>query len=102
MPGQLGPAMNPSVASYAEVPKRVSEVQREVERGNSVTKSLDSRIQLLVNRLNSVLRSVAEEDANPAQTRPVLVSHANALSNHNDQLEMMDSYLASILDRLEL
>lgn len=102
MPGQLGQTMNPSAAGYAEVPKRVSEVQREVERGNSVTKSLDSRIQLLGNRLNSVLRSVAEEGANPAQTRPVLVGHASALSNHNDQLEMMDSYLSSILDRLEL
>jgi hypothetical protein len=83
-------------------PARLSEVQEQVQRGQKLTGRLLERVKMLNERLSSVLSSGSGSQAGADSPKPTLVGHANALSNHNDQLEMVDLMLSDILDRLEL
>ena|ERR1700677_220322 len=81
---------------------RLSEVQEQVVRGQKLTERMNDRLKSLYDRLQPVLRQTGSGQLAQEAPKPTLVGHANALSNHNDQLDMMDSGLADILDRLEL
>ena len=94
-----------AVQNSAAAPSRQSEVQQQVERSARVVDNMDKKFAMLSNRLDSVLRSMPtlQEGRKEAPVpKPVLVGHATALSNHNDQLERFDEILSDILDRLEL
>ena len=101
---------NPSAApSYSALagsqnqPARLSEVQQQVERSQAAIERMQEKMKSLFARLQPVLRSTTpSQEGKDAMARPALVGHANALSNHNDQLEQIDMGLAEILDRLEL
>lgn len=83
---------------------RRSEVQEQVERSANLVGRLEDRIKLLNERLSPVLRSTSSmlENGKTSAPRPTLVGHATSLSNHNDQLDVLDTVIADILDRLEL
>ncbi len=84
-------------------PVRLSEVQEQVERSSKVTERLQEKFKSLHERLQPVLRSTGSANTDRGESpKPTLVGHANALSNHNDQLEMLDAMLGDILDRIEL
>ena len=82
---------------------RMSQVQEQVSRGANIVGRMEEKLKTLFDRLGPVLVDVPPTDAKEAANpRPVLVGHANALSNHNDQLEFIDGALGQIIDRLEL
>ena len=83
---------------------RLSEVQAQVERSSNVIGRLGDRMKLLNERLGSVLRNTSSlaKGSETSPPRPTLVGHATALSNQNDQLDLIDEALNDILDRLEL
>lgn len=83
-------------------PSRISEVQEQVQRSSKVTERLQEKFKSLHDRLQPILRSTGTGESRPESPKPTLVGHANALSNHNDQLEMLDAILGDILDRIEL
>ena len=78
-----------------------SQVQEQVQRGARILSAIEEKMKALFDRLQPVLQITpsGQGEANP---KPTLVGHAMALSNHNDQLEMIDSQLADILNRIEL
>ena len=90
-----------SVAQQAQ-PARLSQVQEQVERGSKIVARLEGKLKSLYDRLSPVLAQTGSSQEGPATPRPTLVGHATALSNHNDQLELLDSGMAEILDKLEL
>jgi hypothetical protein len=94
------------LATYQNHPAEVarpSHVQEQMHRSACVIKSISDRVSLLMERLQPILRVEPQSgQAGKDAPKPTLVGHANALSNQNDQLEMVDLYVLSILDRLEL
>ncbi len=91
------------IAGASNQPARLSEVQQQVERGQAAIERMQEKMKSLFARLQPVLRAtVPQQEGKDAMARPALVGHANSLSNHNDQLEQIDSGLAEILDRMEL
>ena len=82
-------------------PVRQTEVQTQVERGQKVTACIGEQLDTLHNRLQPLLRSTSSGQTGAEPPKPTLVGHAQALSNHNDQLEGMSRSLGDILDRLE-
>lgn len=93
-----------SSQAYAQTANgRQSHVQEQMQRSACVVKSISDRMSLLLERLQPVLRMEPQGGQTGKDApKPTLVGHANALSNQSDQLEIIDSYLSSILDRLEL
>ena len=84
-------------------PARMTQVGSEVERSAKLTSMMSEKLSSLYARLQNVLRETSPEaPEDTASVKPTLVGHAMALSNHNDQLDRIDSGLADILDRLEL
>lgn len=83
---------------------RPTHVQGQMQRSQVIVESLESKLKSLFNRLEPLLRPVppTATENNKQEIRPSLVGHANALSNHNDQLERMDQALSELLDRIEL
>jgi hypothetical protein len=86
----------------ANAPGRLSQVQEQVQRGAKITERLEAKLKSLYERLQPVLAQTGSDANSAGNPKPTLVGHANALSNHNDQLELLDSGMAEILDRLEL
>lgn len=87
----------------ANVVPRVSQVQQEVERGAKLMSCIEEKIKSLYARLQSVLSdNRSDKESTGPSPKPMLVGHAVALSNHNDQLDQTDRALGDILDRLEL
>jgi hypothetical protein len=100
MYGQAGQAI---VTNNPGQPQRSSQVQNEVERGAKLIACIQEKIKSLGIRLQSVIsEGPSSPQAGAKAERPMLVGHASALANHNDQLEDVDSALAYILDHLEL
>jgi hypothetical protein len=85
----------------ASVAPRQSQVQEQVSRSAKVIERMEHKLASLYERLQPVLAS-APSGENQKESKPTLVGHAQSLSNHNDQLEVLDSVLGDILDRLEL
>ncbi len=83
---------------------RLTQVQEQVERGCLVNERIEQKLSNLRDRLAPVLANVPSQPGSDANKvpQPTLVGHANALSNHNAQLETFDAVLGDILDRLEL
>jgi len=88
-------------ATVPGIPLRQSQVQEQVQRGARILSTIEEKMKALFDRLQPVLQITpsGQGEANP---KPTLVGQAMALSNHNDQLEMIDSQLADILNRIEL
>ena len=82
---------------------RMSQVQEQVVRSQNIMGRIEEKMKSLFDRLNPLLSQNTPDQAGRGEApKPMLVGHANALCNHNDQLDSVDAALASILDRLEL
>jgi hypothetical protein len=82
---------------------RMPQVQEQVVRGQNIMGRIEEKMKSLFDRLQPILTQQPTEQAGRGESpKPMLVGHANALSNHNDQLDSFDTALANILDRLEL
>lgn len=82
--------------------QRLSEVQEQVQRSGNIMEHIEEKFKSLYTRLQPVLHPEQQSEGKSPSPKPTLVGHANALSNHNDQLDSLDQALGSILDRLEL
>lgn len=87
----------------AQQPKeiRASQVQQQVDRGIAIMARMEEKMKSLYMRLQPVLSDAPPTGAE-TNPKPTLVGHAQALSNHNDQLQALDVAFGDILDRLEL
>jgi hypothetical protein len=80
---------------------RLSQVQKEMERAATISEHLLKAVGELRARLSPLLRSTPEGKGEQS-SKPTLVGHAMALSNHNDQISSALCALTDILERLEL
>lgn len=86
-------------------PVRTGHVTSQMERAQKLTEQLAANLKELDSRLQPILRSSQSQQAGKADAtppKPILVGHAQGLSNHNDQIESAVSFVESILDRIEL
>jgi hypothetical protein len=81
---------------------RLTQVQEQVGRSMRLMASIDERMNSLYVRLQPVLSEAQKRSGESGTPKPTLVGHAQALSNHNDQLEVFLDSLGDLLDRLEL
>jgi hypothetical protein len=80
---------------------RVSQVQEQMERAATISEHLLKVVGELRARLSPLLRSIPEGKGEQG-SKPTLVGHAMALSNHNDQISAALCGVTDILERLEL
>ena len=81
----------------------ISQVQSQVQRSQVMIENLSQRLHALRERLAPVLRENKEPEGSKASApTPILVGHAEALSNHNEQLGMLVDFVEDVLNRLEL
>src|SRR6185312_6124043 len=90
--------------SIAGAAARQGHVQSQMERQGSLIGHIAERLGELEARLQPILRSEPQPPTSGMEgcEKMLLVGHANALSNQNDQLERVDAVLAGIIDRIEL
>lgn len=82
---------------------RETHVQNQMGRQGKLIEHLSKAVGALESRLSSVLRDVPPNATGAkAEIAPMLVGHANAIRNQNDQLAQLVDTLESICDRLEL
>jgi hypothetical protein len=84
--------------------QRESHVGSQMSRQGHLIEKLSSGMDSLESRLSSILRGIPPSPSQPSNKEPkaVLVGHAEAISNQNDQLEHAVEQLFQILERLEL
>ena len=96
-PGAAVPMMAASQIPNA----RQSQVQSEISRSGKLIEALGQQIANLHGRLQPVLRDCPTAPTGKPD-KAVLVGHAMAISNQNDQLESLCSEVTSILETMEL
>lgn len=91
-------------ANQAQAPVRGSHIGNQHTRLEDNVTQLANGVELLEQRLSSVLREIqpAPQNPNSIPERDYLVPLADNMRRANDALEMMNHRLQSILDRIEL
>jgi hypothetical protein len=83
---------------------RVTHVQSQMERQGGLIQKLTKEVERLEIRLQPILQETSpmSDSDDPTKEKAVLVSHAIAIQNQNNQLENLLRQVCNITDRIEL
>ena len=83
-------------------PKKISQVEQEVEIIKQDLSYLQDRISSLANKLNPVLRTEIEVEKNTGTPRETLIPLAETLRSFSDSIKYQANNIGNIIDRLEI
>ena len=84
-------------------PVKQTQVQSEVSRSGNLIEELTRNFKILEDKLSPILRDAPNSPQGKLNSeKMILVGHAMAISNQNDQIESLCAEVEGLISRLEL